>query len=279
MGDTRAEQIGYVVRPSSGWGIRYFRDMYDFRELLFFLTWRDIKVRYKQTVLGASWAIIQPFFTMIVFTIFFGKLAKIPSDGVPYPIFTYCALLPWTLFAFSLTQSSNSLVSEQNLITKAYFPRVLVLFSSIATGLVDFCIAFLVLVLMIVYYDYPFSVRLIYLPVFVGFALATALAIGLWLSALNVKYRDVRYTVPFITQFWLFASPVAYSSSLIPEEWRWVYGLNPMAGVIEGFRWCLLDGPVASGSMMGLSALVVLTLLAGGLIHFQRLERVFADVI
>lgn len=222
-----------VIQPSRGWRALNLRDVWHYRELLYFLTWRDIKVRYKQTVLGAAWAIIQPFFTMVVFTIFFGKLAKMPSDGVPYPIFAYCALLPWQLFAFALTQSSTSLVTEARLITKVYFPRLIVPLSSVMAGLVDFAIAFVVLVGMMVYYGIAPTAKVIFLPLFLAFAVMTALAVGLWLSALNVKYRDVRYTIPFLAQFWMFASPVAYSSSLLPGKWRWVYGLNPMAGVIE----------------------------------------------
>jgi lipopolysaccharide transport system permease protein len=274
------ERDVYVVRPSKGLaGSFRLGDIWQYRELLYFLTWRDIKVRYKQTVLGALWAIIQPFFTMIVFTVFFGKLAKIPSDGIPYPIFAFCALLPWQLFSFSLTQSSNSLVAERNLITKVYFPRLIVPIASVIAGLVDFAIAFVVLLAMMVYYDIAPTTKIFVLPILIAFAVLTALAVGIWLSALNVKYRDVRYTIPFLTQFWLFASPVAYSSSLLPENWRWVYGINPMAGVIEGFRWAMLDRELALSGMVGISVLIVIALFLGGLYYFRSVERVFADII
>jgi len=267
------------IRPSRGWISLNLRDLWHYRDLLYFLTWREIKVRYKQTVLGAAWAVIQPFFTMVVFTIFFGRLAKVPSDGIPYPIFAYCALLPWQLFAFALTQSSNSLVSEARLITKVYFPRLIVPLASVIAGLVDFGIAFVVMIGMMAYYGIVPTVNVVFLPLFLLFAVVTALAVGLWLSSLNVNYRDVRYTIPFLTQFWLFASPVAYSSSLLPEQWRWVYGLNPMAGVIEGFRWALLNRELAAGGMLGVSVAIVGLLLVGGLYYFRRVERVFADIV
>ena len=269
----------FRIQPSRGRISLNLRDLWQYRELLYFLTWRDIKVRYKQTTLGAAWAIIQPFFTMVVFTIFFGRLAKIPSDGIPYPIFSYCALLPWQLFAFALTQSSNSVVAERNLITKVYFPRLIVPLASVLAGLVDFAIAFMVLLGMMVYYRILPTVNTVFLPLFLVFAILTALAVGLWLSALNVKYRDVRYTIPFLTQFWLFASPVAYSSSLLPERWRVVYGLNPMAGVIEGFRWALLDRDLAVDGMLWVSATAVVILFVGGLYYFRNMERTFADIV
>jgi lipopolysaccharide transport system permease protein len=267
-----------TIEPSRSFSLN-LGELWEYRELFYFLTWRDIKVRYKQTALGAAWALIQPFFTMVVFTIFFGRLAKIPSDGIPYPIFSFCALLPWQLFAYALSQSSNSLVTERSLVTKVYFPRLIVPTSSVLAGLVDFAIAFGLLLLMMVYYGIVPTVRVIFLPLFVVFAVMTALAVGLWLTALNVRFRDVRYTIPFLTQFWLFASPVAYSSSLVPENWRWVYGLNPMAGVIEGFRWALLGSEVQITSLMGMSGLIVLVLLAGGLWYFKKTERTFADLV
>jgi lipopolysaccharide transport system permease protein len=267
-----------TIEPSPSFSLN-LGELWEYRELFYFLTWRDIKVRYKQTALGAAWALIQPFFTMVVFTIFFGRLAKIPSDGIPYPIFSFCALLPWQLFAYALSQSSNSLVTERSLVTKVYFPRLIVPTSSVLAGLVDFAIAFGLLLLMMVYYGIVPTVRVIFLPLFVVFAVMTALAVGLWLTALNVRFRDVRYTIPFLTQFWLFASPVAYSSSLVPENWRWVYGLNPMAGVIEGFRWALLGSEVQITSLMGMSGLIVLVLLAGGLWYFKKTERTFADLV
>jgi lipopolysaccharide transport system permease protein len=267
-----------VVQPSSGWVALRLRELWEYRELLYFLVWRDIKVRYKQTALGAAWAVIQPFFTMVVFSVFFGRLAKLPSDGLPYPVFTYCALVPWTYFATALTMSSNSLVDHARLITKVYFPRLLVPAASVLAGLVDLGIAAIVLVGMLLYYGIAPTAAVIALPVFVLLAAATALAVGLWLSALNVQYRDVRYTIPFLVQFWLFITPVAYSSSLVPPQWRALYGLNPMTGVVEGFRWALLGKADPPGAMLLASALSVAVLLCGGLFYFRRMERRFADV-
>jgi lipopolysaccharide transport system permease protein len=254
-------------------------DLWRYRELLYFLTWRDIKVRYKQTALGAVWAVLQPLLTMLVFSVIFGVLANLPSDDVPYPIFTYTALLPWQLFAFALTQSSTSLVTDQNLITKIYFPRLVIPIASVMAGLADFAIAFIVLLGMLLVYQIPLTLRLLVLPPLILLALVTALAVGLWLSALNVKYRDVRYTLPFLTQLWLYATPIAYSSSLIPEQWRWLYCLNPMTGVVEGFRWALLGKTSPVGSLIFVSAGVVVLLFLGGLIYFKRIEDSFADVI
>jgi lipopolysaccharide transport system permease protein len=209
-------------------------ELWEYRELLYFLTWRDIKVRYKQTVLGAAWAIIQPLFMMLVFSLFFGKLAGVPSDGIPYPVFTFCGLLPWQLFAYSVTQAGNSLVGSQNLITKVYFPRLVVPISAVLGGVVDFAIAFLLLLAMIFYYGIVPGWQMVALPGLVLLAVLTALGVGLWLSALNVQYRDVRYTIGFMVQFWLFATPVAYPSSIVPEKWRVLYALNPMVGVVDG---------------------------------------------
>ena len=268
-----------IIRPSKGWVPLKLKELWEYRELLYFLIWRDIKVRYKQTVLGAAWAIIQPLFTMIVFSIFFGRLAKIPSDGLPYPIFAYCALLPWQLFAHALTESGNSLVASQNLITKVYFPRLVIPISAVLAGLVDFVIAFVVLLGMMFYYGIVPTAATLTLPLFILLAVATALAVGLWLSALNVQYRDVRYTIPFLTQFWLFTTPIAYPSSLVPEGWRTLYGLNPMAGVVEGFRWALLGTENAPGPMVAVSVAVVVALLVGGLYYFRRMEKTFADVV
>jgi lipopolysaccharide transport system permease protein len=255
------------------------KDIWEYRELLYFLVWRNIKVRYKQTALGAAWAILQPVLTMLVFTLLFGRLAKVPSDGIPYPVFALTALLPWQLFAFALTESSNSLVGSQNLITKVYFPRLVIPLSSILAGLVDFAISFCALLVMMIYYRVMPSKAVVWLPAFLLLALATALSIGLWLSALNVKYRDVRYTIPFMTQFWLLATPVAYSSSLIPEPWRKWYGLNPMAGVVEGFRWALLGTSGGVGPLLWVSLAAVLLLLTGGLFYFRRTESTFADIV
>lgn len=268
-----------VIQPSKGWLKLNLRDLWEYRELLFFLVWRDVKVRYKQTVLGAAWAILQPFLTMVVFSIFFGRLAKVPSDGIPYPIFAYTALLPWQLFAHALSESGNSLVANQQLITKVYFPRLVIPISAVLAGLVDFVIAFVVLLAMMFYYGIVPTIAILTLPLFIMFAVATALAAGLWLSALNVEYRDVRYTIPFLTQFWLFATPIAYSSSLVPERWRTLYGLNPMAGVVEGFRWALLGRSGGMGSLVVVSVLAVGLMLLGGLIYFRRMERTFADIV
>ncbi|HZR33556.1 MAG TPA: ABC transporter permease [Terriglobales bacterium] len=268
-----------TIRAGKGWQSLAFHELWDYRELLFFLTWRDIKVRYKQTVLGVAWAIIQPFFGMVVFTIFFGRLAKVPSDGIPYPLFCYAALLPWQLFAYALTESSNSVVTNERLITKVYFPRLVIPISAVLAGLVDFVIAFGVLLVMMAYYGVRPGWAVLTLPLFVLFAVATALGVGLWLSALNVRYRDVRYTLPFITQLWLFASPVAYSSSLVPERWRPLYGLNPMTGVVEGFRWALLGRTTPPGMMVLVSGVVVVVVLLSGLFYFRRVERSFADLV
>lgn len=255
------------------------KDLWDYRELLYFLVWRDIKVRYKQTALGAAWAVVQPVLTMLVFTIFFGRLAKVPSDGIPYPVFAYTALLPWQLFAFALNESSNSLVTNKNLLTKVYFPRLIVPMASVFAGLVDFAIAFVLLLgLMVIYHVRP-STAIAWLPVLLLMTVATALSVGLWLSALNVKFRDVRYLIPFLTQFWMFATPVAYPSSLVPEPWREWYGLNPMAGVVEGFRWAMLGKAGNPGLLVWVSVAAVVLLLTGGLYYFRRTEATFADIV
>jgi len=267
------------LEPRRGWVGLQLKELWEYRELLLFLTWRDIAVRYKQTVLGAGWAIIQPFFAMVVFSLFFGRLAKIPSDGVPYPIFSFAALVPWTFFATGLMQSANSLVGSANLIRKVYFPRLAIPTATVLSELVDFGLAFLVLVAMMLYYGIVPSLNVLWLPCFLLLALATALGVGLWLSALNVQFRDVRYVVPFMTQFWLFATPIAYPSTLLPEPWRTVYALNPMVGVVEGFRWALLDTATAPGAMVAASALAALTILISGAFYFRRMEDTFADVV
>jgi lipopolysaccharide transport system permease protein len=268
-----------VIRPARGWAPLNLPDLWRYRELIFFLTWRDITVRYKQTILGAGWAIIQPFFTMLVFSVFFGRLGNIPSDGLPYPIFTFCALLPWQLFSYSLSQAGNSLVANQNLITKVYFPRVVIPLSATLAGLVDFAIAFVVLLGMMVFYAIRPTIAVWTLPLFVLLALVTSLGAGLWLSALNVQYRDARHLIPFLTQFWLYLTPIAYPSSMVPEAWRTVYGLNPMAGVVEGFRWALLGSGSAPGPMVFVSALAALLLFVSGLFYFRRMEKTFADKV
>ena len=267
------------IRPPSGWSPVGLRELWAYRELLYFLVWRDIKVRYKQTALGAAWAIIQPFFMMVVFSLFFGKLGGIPSDGIPYPIFVYCALLPWQLFAHALSESSNSLIANERLITKVYFPRLVVPISAVLGGCIDFAIALVVLLGMMAYYGIVPTAAILFLPLLVLFAIATALGVGLWLSALNVQYRDVRYTLGFITQLWLFATPVAYPSSIVPERWRWLYGLNPMAGVVEGFRWALLGKAEPPGLLIVASISAVVLILIGGLYYFRRMEDTFADVV
>jgi lipopolysaccharide transport system permease protein len=268
-----------IVKPSKGWIPLNLRELCEYRELIYFLTWRDIKVRYKQTVLGAAWAIIQPFFTMVIFSLFFGKLAKVPSDGIPYPIFTYAALVPWTFFANGLSQSSNSLVGSTNLIKKVYFPRLVVPISSVISGVFDFVLAFVVLLGMMLYYGIFPTVNIVWLPLLLLLTLTTSLGVGLWLSTLNVQFRDVRYTVPFLTQFWLFSTPIAYPSSLLSRPWRTLYGINPMVGVVEGFRWALLGTDTSPGPIIIVSSLVALALLVGGAFYFRRLEKSFADVI
>ncbi len=269
-----------TIRPSKGWVSLKLGELWRFRELLYFLVWRDIKVRYKQTVIGAAWAIIQPFTTMVIFSIFFGQLAGIPSDGVPYPIFSYAALVPWTFFATGLANASNSLVGSANLIKKIYFPRLVIPLSAVLSNVVDFCLAFGVLMLMMLAYGILPTVNVIFLPLFLLLAFSTALGAGLWLSAMNVQFRDVRYVVPFLTQAWLFITPIAYPSSLIQNETlRALYGLNPMAGVVEGFRWALLGTQRAFDATILVSALVSVLLLVSGAFYFRRMERTFADVL
>lgn len=278
-GTSHASIPTFRIEPERGWIAIGFRELWQYRELLYFLTWRDVKVRYKQTALGAAWAIIQPFFMMVVFSLFFGRLAGVPSDGIPYPVFSFCGLLPWQLFAHALTESSNSLVGSQNLITKVYFPRLVIPIAAVLGGMIDFAIAFVILLLMMLYYGIVPSWAIVTLPGFLLLALLTALAVGLWLSALNVKYRDIRYTINFLVQFWLFATPVAYPSSLIPEQYRAIYGLNPMAGVVEGFRWALLGKTEPPGAMLWVSVTVVVVLLLGGLYYFRHMEQEFADIV
>jgi len=267
------------IRPSHGWRAVRLAEFWRYRELLYFLTLRDIKLRYKQTALGVAWAVIQPLFTMAVFAIFFGKLGGLPSDGKPYALFVLVGLLPWQLFAYALTQSSNSLVNEQRLITKVYFPRLIVPVASVFSGLVDFLVTFGLVFVGMAFFGVKPTWTAVAVPALVVFAVLAALAVGLWLSALNVRYRDVRYTIPFLTQFWMFVTPVAYPARMVPEAYRPLLGLNPMTGVVEGFRWALLGTDAPDWGMMAVSAAVVVGLLAGGLFYFRRMERTFADVV
>lgn len=269
----------FVLEPSRGWVSLQLNTLWAYRELLYFLAWRDIKVRYKQSALGIAWVILQPTLTMVVFSIFFGNFAQIPSNGFPYPIFTYVALLPWQLFAGSLSLAGTSLVMNQALITKVYFPRLLAPLSAIFVGLVDFGIAFVVLLGLMVYYGIAPTIAIFTLPIFIMWAILTVFGVGLWLSALNVQYRDVQYVIPFLVQIWLFATPIAYPSTIVPEPWRFWYGLNPMVGVIEGFRWALLGQTISLNSSIIISVAVTALLLITGLIYFRRMEHIFADVV
>lgn len=273
-----AERYHTHIEPSKTWFSVRLNEMWMFRELLFFLAWRDIKIRYKQTILGFAWAILQPFLTMVVFSIFFGRLGQIPSEGLPYPIFNFTALLPWQFFEQSINYSTNSLVTNSNMVTKVYFPRIFVPISSVLSGLVDFAIAFMVLIGMMFFYQVFPTIGILLLPLFLLLAFFTALGVSLWMSALNVKYRDVRYIVPFLSRFWFFATPIAYPSTLLDEPWRTLYGLNPMVGVVEGFRWALL-GTNPPQAMVFLSAVVAIGLFLSGLFYFNRTEKTFADVI
>ena len=266
------------MRPTEGWVALKVHELWEYRELLYFLIWRDLKVRYKQTALGAAWALMQPLFTVLIFSLFFGRLAKVPSDGIPYPVFSFAALVPWTFFAHGLTQGSDSLVGSANLIRKVYFPRLLIPAGTVIAGVVDFGIAFLTLVALILAYHIRPPHVLMVVPLAL-LALCTSLGVSLWLSAFNVKFRDVKYTLPFLTQIWMYATPIVYPSSLLPQPWRTIYGLNPMAGVVEGFRWALLGTHTAPGPMVLVSALMSLLVLVGGAFYFRRMERTFADTV
>ena len=267
------------ITPPARWWALPFGELWQYRELVYFFVWRDVKIRYKQTAIGAAWAVLQPLLTMILFTLVFGKLAHISSEGLPYPIFYYSALLPWMYFATSLQNATSTIVDNQRLITKVYFPRLALPLSSVFSGLADFGVSFLMFIAMMIYYGTRPTAAILWFPVFLFLALLTALGVGLWLSALNAIYRDVRYVVPFLVQFWMFASPVAYPSSLVPEKWRWLYGLNPMSGVIEGFRWSLAGHGDPPGRMLFVSIGVVLIVLAGGVSFFQKMETTVADVV
>lgn len=267
-----------VIEPSSGWISLHLDELWAYRDLLYFFVWRDIKVRYKQTILGISWAILQPILTMVIFSLFFGRLANVPSDNLPYPIFAFAALVPWTFFANALTQASNSLVLNANMLKKIYFPRLTIPVATVLAGVVDLVLAFGVLCCMMFLYGLVPTANVVWLPLFLLLALATSLGVGLWLSAMNVQFRDVRYTIPFLTQAWFFATPIVYPSSLLPEPWRILYGINPMVGVIEGFRWALLGTETSPGPMALVSGTVALGLLVSGAFYFKRMEKTFADV-
>jgi lipopolysaccharide transport system permease protein len=268
-----------VIEASRGWVSLKLRELWEYRELLFFLAWRDVKVRYKQASLGVAWAIIQPLMTMVIFSVIFGHLAKLPSEGIAYPVFSYAALLPWQLFSGALTRSGSSLVGNATLLTKVYFPRLIIPLSATIGGLLDFGISFLVLLGLMLFYGMAPTWSILWLPLLIVFTLMTALSVGLWLSALNVQYRDVQHLIPFIIQAWMYASPVAYSAELIPAGlWRFVYGLNPIAGVIQSFRWALL-GAHPPDEWILFSVGVVLMLLVTGLYYFRRMEKIFADVV
>jgi lipopolysaccharide transport system permease protein len=272
-------QTPIIIKPSHGWVNLQLKDVWEYRELLYFLAWRDIKVRYKQTVLGAAWAILQPFLTMVIFSIFFGGLAGVPSDDIPYPIFSYAALVPWMFFANGLSKSTQSLVSGANMVKKIYFPRLIMPMSAVFSGLVDFILAFVVLLAMMLYFNVMPTMAIVWLPLLLLLGLVTSLGVGMWLTAMNVQFRDIRYVMPFIVQAWMFATPIAYPSSLLDEPWRTVYALNPMVGVVEGFRWALLGVDTQPGPMILVSSVVAIGLLVSGAFYFRRMEKSFADVV
>src|SRR5262245_32783454 len=272
-----------VIAPASGWVPIRLRELLEYRELLYFLIWREVKIRYKQAALGVAWAVLQPVLTMVIFSVVFGRFAAMPSDGLPYPIFAYCALLPWQLFTFSLTESSASVVANQRLITKVYFPRLMLPIAAVGVGLLDFAISFVVLLCLIAFYGGYYGVTIgggIWtVPLWALLTVMTALGVGFWLSALNVKYRDIRYTLPFLAQLWFFATPVVYPTSIVPDAWRPLFALNPMVGVVDGFRWALLGSTAGPDATVMISIGAVVVILAGGLFYFRRMERTFADVI
>ena len=267
------------ITPPHGWLNLDLGEVWSARELLYFFVWRDIKIRYKQTAIGVAWAVLQPLLTMLVFSLFFGQLAKMPSHGLPYPVFYYSALLPWMYFSTSLQNAANTIVEQQRVITKVYFPRLVLPLAAVLSGLLDFAVSFVVFLSMMLYYRVTPGPAILWFPGFLSLAVLTALGVGLWLSALNAIYRDVRYVLPFLVQFWMFASPVAYPSSLVPERWRWLYGLNPMAGVIEGFRWALTGHGEPPNLMLAASTAAVLLVLGGGLVYFRAMESTIADVV
>lgn len=272
-------ELSVHIEPSKGWVSLRLSELWNYRELTYFFIWRDIKIRYKQTVLGAFWAILQPLLTMVIFSLFFGKLAQVPSDGIPYPIFSYSALVPWTFFANGLLQASNILVNNANMVKKIYFPRLIMPVSSVLAGIVDFVLAFAVMLLMMFYYRIYPTANIVWLPLFLLLALVTSLGTSFWFSAMNAQFRDIRYITPFVIQAWMFLTPIVYPSSLIPEPWRTIYGINPMAGVVEGFRWALLGTDTEPGLMTIVSAVVATFLLVSGAFYFRRMEKTFADVM
>jgi lipopolysaccharide transport system permease protein len=267
------------IRPSKGWVALNLRDLWVYRELLYFLTWRDVKVRYKQTLLGAAWAIIQPLFTMLIFTLFFGKLAKVPSDGIPYPIFAYAGLLPWTFFSNAITSSGNSLVGSSNLITKVYFPRMIIPGAAVAAGLVDLAIAFVILIGLMIHYRVALTWSILLLPALIALTALLALGVGMWMSALNVKFRDIRYALPFLVQVWMFVSPIIYPASFVPQNLRWLLTLNPLTGIIEGYRAALLGRTAFDWPALGIATLITLIILVSSAYEFRRMEKSFADII
>lgn len=273
------ERVTIRIVPKKGWVRIDFRELWAYRELMYFLAVREIQVRYKQTAVGIAWAVIQPLFTMLVFSLFFGKLGKMPSEGIPYPLFSLAGLIPWSFFAAGLAQSSNSLVGNANLITKVYFPRLVIPISSVLSGLLDFALGLALLLIFMVFMGFMPGIHLFYAIPFLLLAMLTSLGTGLWLCALNVEYRDVRYIVPFLTQFWMFATPIAYSGKMLSEPWRSVYGLNPMVGVVEGFRWAVLGRGNPPGAVLAASSAAALLVLVSGLFYFRRMERTFADVV
>lgn len=277
--DSPFNSLHHRIEPSSGFVSLRIGELWSYRELLYFLIWRDVKVRYKQTALGVAWAVIQPVMTMVVFSVFFGKLAKMPSDGVPYPIFAFAALVPWTLFSNGLTLGTNSLVGSSHLIKKVYFPRLIIPTATVLAGVVDFLVALGVLIILMAIYGIAPTVNTLWLPAFLVLTLISSLGVSLWLSALNVGYRDIKYVIPFLTQIWMFATPIAYSSSLLSETWRTVYGINPMVGVVEGFRWALLGTDTKPGFMILVSAVAAVLLLLSGAFYFRRMEKTFADIV
>lgn len=273
------DEIIVRIEPSKGWVSLKLNELWAYRELLYFLIWRDVKVRYKQTVLGGAWAVIQPFFTMVVFSLFFGRLARMPSDGIPYPIFSYAALVPWTFFVNGLNQASNSLIGSANLIKKVYFPRLAIPIATVLAGVVDFILSFIMLIGLMFYFGLTPTINVFWLPLFLLLALVTSLGASLWFSALNVEFRDVRHIMPFLTQLWMFSTPIAYPSNLLSEPWRTIYGINPMVGVVEGFRWALLGTQTAPGFISIVSSFVACLLLLSGALYFRRMEKTFADVV